>query len=627
MRARRLLHAVLYVLTVGCFLVGIGTSSASAQPSVPGVPDCKEPPAAQEAGNGLAGVLDPEPDPLPPASDPFKGKGSIYDQYGYAGLRWGTYDLGCGGSVRDPGASADTMMGNAFLGVAVAMTAVTNGIHNKVAQPDKYMAPLDKVVNRVTQEIHDSIWSPWGGVALIGVAALLLIYSLRGQLSAATSAAAWSILVLAILAGVAQYPARASSFFDEGVTSTIGEVQASTAGVVTKSDSARAQGALTVDRVLYDSWLRGQLGATDSPAAKRWGPSLLKASTISWHEAQEADSADERKDLLKKKSKAWQDTAEEIEKEDPSAYQVLQGKAGGRAGSGFMALVGALFTCGFRFIADIFLLVGLVLLRLLVMFLPAAAVVGILAPMSSVLRRMANLGGAAVINVVAFSVGAAVHTTAVAAVLESADGVGMTLMALVLCIVLTLAAFILMWPLLSFRLAFGSGGARRPNLRRIGRQVANYVVTQEAVENGIEGAERPRSPEQPKTDSTGGKAIPDDRPRSRPGTPGTGGVDEESERIYRSLGIKERGTPEPPAGALNERTAHDADHGDQKTGRRGPQDDDSVLVGSVVPHDVGPQSKTPAGVRTSPPADKPQPVRIYDPATKRVRTFRDSEED
>lgn len=359
MRRRALYALSLAALMVAVILTGPGVETASARPSIPGVPDCKEAPAAQVAGQGLTGLLDPAPDPLPAEADPFEGRTSIYDQYGYAGLRWTTYDLGCGGSVRDPGAAADTMMGNAFLGTAVSLIAATNGIHNQVANPESYMAPLDGVVDRVTREIHDSIWSPWGAVALAVVVALLLVYSMRGQLSTAASAAAWAVLVLAVLAGVTQYPSRASTFFDEVVTSTIGEVQASTAGVATESDSARAQGALTVDAVLYEAWLRGQVGSSDSPAAERWGPRLFKASTISWHEARVATTAEERRDLLEDKAAAWEETAEEIKEEDPATYQTLQGKAGGRTGTGFMALVGALFTSGFRLIADIFLLVGL----------------------------------------------------------------------------------------------------------------------------------------------------------------------------------------------------------------------------------------------------------------------------
>ena len=98
-------------------------------------------------------------------------------------------------------------------------------------------------------------------------------------------------------------------------------------------------------------------------------------------------------------------------------------------GTGLMALFGAVFVDLFRLVADVFLLAGLVMLRLLVMFLPAAAVIGVFAPLSGVVKQMANIGGAAVVNVVAFSAGSVVYTAAISAVLNTAEDIGMGIMA------------------------------------------------------------------------------------------------------------------------------------------------------------------------------------------------------
>ena len=109
-----------------------------------------------------------------------------------------------------------------------------------------------------------------GFAALLGVAALLLVYSMRGQLSSVVSASLWALLVLAVLSGVAAYPSRAASFFDAAVTTAIGTVQAGSSTLAVGgagADPARAQGALTVDSILYQGWLRGELGSSDSPAA------------------------------------------------------------------------------------------------------------------------------------------------------------------------------------------------------------------------------------------------------------------------------------------------------------------------------------------------------------------------
>ena len=470
-----------------------GLAAVLTAPSIPGIPDCKDAPVPERPGSGLAGALDPEPDPLPPAADPFvpNPTTSVYDQYGYAGLTWHTYDLGCGGSVRDPAAATDTMIGNVLLSIAVWLTAATNGLHNNVADPASYMRPLDQVVATVTARLHEAIWSPWGAVAVLGVAALLLFQAMRGHFPAVVAGAGWAALVLAVVAAITQYPSRASGFFDDTITSSIGSIQAHTAGVDSSTQpgqsSARAQGALTVDRVLYDAWLRGQLGASDSPAAERWGPALFRASAVSWAESAAATTPDAMNELTDEKARQWKETADEIAEQDPATYAVLQGKAGGRMGNGVMALFGAVFVDLFRVVADVFLLAGLVMLRLLVMFLPAAAVIGVFAPLSGVVKQMANIAGAAVVNVVAFSAGSVVYTAAISAVLSTAEGTGMGIMALVLCLVITLAAFVLMAPLLSFTRIFGHSG-RRMRRHRLGRQLTRYVVTRQGVNDGTKRA-------------------------------------------------------------------------------------------------------------------------------------------
>lgn len=490
--------------------------SVVAAPGIPGIPDCKDAPLPGRPGSGLAGTLDAKPDPLPPAGDPFADRPttSVYDQYGYAGLSWNTYDLGCGGSVRDPAAATDTMAGNAMLSMAVWLTAAANGLHNKVADPASYMGPLDEVVGTVTHRLRDAIWSPWGGVALLGVAAMLLLQAVRGHFPGVLRGAVWAVLILGVVAVITQYPSRASGFFDNTITATIGSLQSRTAGVDAPGQaSARSQGALTVDRVLYDAWLRGQLGSSDSAAAKRWGPPLFRASAISWSEDAAATTPEATKQLLEEKATQWKETADEIAEQDPATYAVLQGKAGGRMGTGAFALLGAVFVDLFRLVADVFLLAGLVMLRLLVMFLPAAAVVGVFAPMSGVVKQMANIAGAAVINVVAFSAGSVVYTAAITAVLSKGDDGGMGLMVLVLCLVITLAAFVLTAPLLSFTRIFGRA-SRRGRGRRIGRQVTRYLVTRQGANDGTKHAieDLPDSAPEPTTPGEGSGVRPGSRP-------------------------------------------------------------------------------------------------------------------
>lgn len=83
---------------------------------------------------------------------------------------------------------------------ASVMGQLRSALFALVSHPEQYMAPLDDVVTAVTQRLHDSISSPWGGAALLGVGALLLLYFPSGRLSSVTSGAAWALLVLAALA-------------------------------------------------------------------------------------------------------------------------------------------------------------------------------------------------------------------------------------------------------------------------------------------------------------------------------------------------------------------------------------------------------------------------------------------
>lgn len=346
----------LTVILLGALLIGAGPTSAS--PSIPGIPDCKDAPAPQRPGDGLAGFLDPAPEKPAPPGDPFAPNPttSIYDQYGYAGLTWHTYDLGCAGSLSDPGATADTMIGNLSLSVATWGIALANGVHNRVAHPQTYMAPLDSVVANVSDRIKAAIWGPWGGVALLGVVALLLWYSSSGQLSTVTRAAAWALLVLTVLSGVTQYPTRIAAFFDDAVTTTIGQVNAATAGLTTlphTADPAHAQGSLLVDRILYEAWLRGELGSSESAAAKKWGPTLFKAAAFSHDEARQAQNPQRAQELAEQKNQTFKDTADQIQREDPTAYLALQGKTNSRGGVGVMSLFAMLFTTLFRLVADV----------------------------------------------------------------------------------------------------------------------------------------------------------------------------------------------------------------------------------------------------------------------------------
>ncbi len=489
--SRRAGVALLLAVLVGGLALVLGAAPAQ---GLPGIPDCKNPPQPIPAGSGVSGMVDPAPATNSTTPNPNPTAGGHYATSGYAGLRWSTYDLGCLGSVTDTGTDLDTLVGNWGLGTAIFMVSVGNGLHAKVVDPS-WLTPLDDVTTSVTTTVHDAIWAPWGAVTLLGVVTLLLLQSIRGQLSDVVRGTAWALLVLTVLAGVVNYPLRAGQFYDAAVIGTLGDLESATvasgaapapAGATTPAaDRTQAHGTLLVDKVLYQSWLRGEFGTPDGPAARRWGDRLFAAQTLSYAEvAATGNDPVKRTALLQSKSDAWKSLAQEIQDADPSAYAQLQGRSGGRASTGAMALFAASTTSLFRVVADLFLAAGLVMLRILVMFFPAVATLGVMMTFAGLVRRLGNAAGAAVINVVAFGAASLLHTTIVTAALSRSDG--LTWMAVVLCLLVTVILFVLCLPLLSLTAIGGApgGGWARSVLRGAGRAAGGYLAARRGTRDG-----------------------------------------------------------------------------------------------------------------------------------------------
>src|SRR6266536_2509342 len=90
----RLVRAAASALALGLLGLG-GVALASPAQAVPSLPDCNPAPTPEMPGRGVVGFFEPPPKTLPPQGDPFApgAKTTIHEQYGYAGLRWNTYDL------------------------------------------------------------------------------------------------------------------------------------------------------------------------------------------------------------------------------------------------------------------------------------------------------------------------------------------------------------------------------------------------------------------------------------------------------------------------------------------------------------------------------------------------------
>src|SRR4029079_4629686 len=112
---------------------------------------------------------------------------------------------------------------------------------------------------------------------------------------------------------------------------------------------------------------------------------------------------------IKAKQQQWARVAQQIEAEDPEAYEYLQGSRDmDRVGAGFIALLAAFLFALFDLTASLLVLLGFLIFRWAVIAAPILGTVGLMRPASAGIRRLANAVVAAVFNHVIFGTGAAI---------------------------------------------------------------------------------------------------------------------------------------------------------------------------------------------------------------------------
>ena len=276
----------------------------------------------------------------------------------------------------------------------------------------------DQLVERASKALTDRVFTAWGAIVL-GLVGVWLLWGARGgNMSAAVTTAGWALLVMALVSAVAAWPLNASKAADDTLTGALGQVSgALTASVGVEDErppAVRASGVMT-KTVLYQQWLRGTLGSSDSEVAKNYGPDLYRARAISWDEAKRMrENPEERSKIFAEKAQLWEKTAEKIKQDDPEAYEYLVGRKGTeRIGAAMLALISAVVVTPFDLMSSVLVLVAFLIIRLAVAFLPAIGTIGILRPASGPLRLLLRTVVAAVINCVIFGIGSAMFLLAI----------------------------------------------------------------------------------------------------------------------------------------------------------------------------------------------------------------------
>lgn len=371
----------------------------------PSTSDCKAAPVPAMPGRGFSGWVDPGP------ARP-TGRG-VYDTVEYP-PEWHTYDLGCGGAIRDPTATLDTTVGNWLKGAGTVVVALCNSLHRLVSPPT-FLHRLDPLLAHGSAAVRDALFTPFVGVTLLLVGVGILWSARRRNMPDAVEAAVWALAVLAVATALWQYPVRAGRSVDQAATTVIGAVNDHLDGsTATGRDPSAARADLLVDTTLFDQWLQGELGSTHSAAARKYGRPLLLAQTFTYAEARRINRDPGAAQLLTDRKQAeFKRLAATIEREDPDAYNHLKGEAGGRAGAGAVSAVAALLVAPFMIVADALVVIALFLIRFIVILFPAVAVIGVHYSMRNLVIGVFERGMASVVNSVAFAVGAGVNALCV----------------------------------------------------------------------------------------------------------------------------------------------------------------------------------------------------------------------
>jgi hypothetical protein len=401
-------------LTIAAVATGVTVAGlALAAPAQASVSFCKSAPEPQLPGTGLSGWIAGQHHQLPGAGAP-PARGSFadteYERYGFAGLRWGTYDQGCiPNPLNSTGHALDTQSGNILLGAATFIVATDNAVHRWADSPDATSA-LNPVVVTAERVVHDAIFTPWAAITIMILALTLVARAHKGDLAGATASVGWALLVLALVGGITHYPLVAGHLANSAMASTIGDMDAGFTGTAGRADWQQAHDNLIVGSVLWPAWLQGNFGSANTPAARAYGPRILQNQALTWQQA--AGSPAQVSAAVAAEGKRWEAAAAQLQSANPVAYSYLQGNQGNRLGSGVLALVLALIVCTFDVLCSLVIIVAMMMVLLTVIVLPGLAVVGIHHSMRHVLLGLLSRVAGMMISAVLYSAAAGVEAKA-----------------------------------------------------------------------------------------------------------------------------------------------------------------------------------------------------------------------
>jgi hypothetical protein len=368
-------------------------------------------------------------------------KSSIFAAYGYAGLRWHTYDLGCTGG--SPEASVGSTVANWLFTVPKALVAATGALLGAAYEPS-FLRVFDPLVHTVVDALRKSVFDQWAGLVLAGLGFFIVWRARRSSLRTTAAALGWALFVMMLATVLFRWPLAAGQAADVTVTSTMSAVTAALDqnDANGRSTTGEMAAAGLHDALLYQVWLGGQFGDANSVTARRYGPALFDAQALTWAEAAtlNADPAAGQQIVEAKKAKFTQ-IAAQVQATDPDAYEYLTGRrSDARVGFAALALFAVACAVPFLIVASLLVIGALVITRFAVMMFPAIATLGLFPAMRSLVIGVGNTVAAAIINSLVFGIGTAVMVKAFGVVMAPGNGLPSWLV-----VALVLLLTIVMW--------------------------------------------------------------------------------------------------------------------------------------------------------------------------------------
>jgi hypothetical protein len=398
---RHLLVRRLTRLLAGTAIAGValltlpGTANA-----VPVLGGCTTPPVPEAPGQGISGFFLSAPNPPPGPEDPFKpgAKTTPFEQYGLAGLSWYSYDLGCGGTARDPSGAISTWTARTLFIPAKAGVAALVAVSQAALHPT-YLSAFDPLLKNLTDALNKAIFTPIFPLAVMLTGLLLMAQATRQRVAESTTAIGWCVLVTVMAAALFAWPVRAGHAADSVITTGVGVVAR---GITGNGGQPGQQVASSLyGPFLYRMWLMGEFCDPDSPGAKAHGSDLLRAQALSWNEAAQAGPNGEQ--ITKDKQARFDEVAGRVKKDDPTAYECVAGHGSSALEAAILADVGVLLMAPFLLIGGLILIAAYIIIRFAVILAPALLTAGAFFPLRGVVVAAARVVAAAILNGLLFT--------------------------------------------------------------------------------------------------------------------------------------------------------------------------------------------------------------------------------